>query len=114
MTLMRPILAASRLTCQNLGVRTDRTAVLRAVGDAVLVLAGAGALGVAIVVIGLGLLDDTQYAGGLTEGAYLAVAAAALAAAGSGVLVGACFVRRSVVVRDEAQRAGSPRTDPGR
>jgi hypothetical protein len=95
-------------------VRTDRTAVLRAVGDAVLVLAGAGALGVAIVVIGLGLLDDTQYAGGLTEGAYLAVAAAALATAGSGVLVGVCFVRRSVVLPDGARRAGSRRTGPDR
>lgn len=95
-------------------MRSDRTTVLRAVSDAVLVLVGAGALGVAIVVIGLGLLDDTQYAGGLTEGAYLAVAAAALAAASSGVLVGVCFVRRSVVVRDAARRAGSRRTGPAR
>ncbi|ROQ05089.1 MULTISPECIES: hypothetical protein [unclassified Curtobacterium] len=79
--------------------------VLRAARDAVPVVAGSVAIGLVIVIAGLGWLDDM---------AYIAVAVAAVAVCGFGALVGLAVIRASVGSSDGARRAGSRRSAPDR
>ncbi|TCL86371.1 hypothetical protein EDF31_104266 [Curtobacterium sp. PhB142] len=88
--------------------------VLRAVRDAVLVAVGSVAIGLVIVIAGLGWLDDMPYRGSSTEAAYIAVAVAAVAVCGFGALVGLAAIRASVSSSDGARRAGSRRSAPDR
>ncbi|OII11198.1 hypothetical protein BIU97_04600 [Curtobacterium sp. MCBA15_009] len=88
--------------------------VLRAVRDAVLAVVGSVAIGLVVVIAGLGWLDETPYRGSSTEAAYVAVAVAAVAVCGFGALVGLGVLRAAVSSSDAGRRAGSRRSAPDR